>query len=71
MADGVMIAEGVKKAATGTSGYSGWNVTVDDMLAFPQSGERSRYWDDTEGGLGPRRRISEFLRIGQDGFVRG
>eukprot|EP00965_Chrysotila_dentata_P173064 5710837-Pleurochrysis_carterae.AAC.1 len=73
----VMTTEGAEKAAAGMSGYGGWNVTLDDllqwigvwryMLAFPQGGERSKYWEEPKGGFGPRHCLSEYLRIGQSG----
>eukprot|EP00965_Chrysotila_dentata_P117436 3881682-Pleurochrysis_carterae.AAC.2 len=37
------------------------------MLAFPQAGERSQYWEEPAGGFGPRHRIAEHLALGKNG----
>ena len=37
------------------------------MLAFPQPGGRRVYWEDPPGGFGPRHKLQQWLRLGENG----
>uniref|UniRef100_A0A7S3AX02 PiggyBac transposable element-derived protein domain-containing protein n=1 Tax=Haptolina ericina TaxID=156174 RepID=A0A7S3AX02_9EUKA len=54
-----------------------WTVTTNDllqwigvwmyMLAFPQPGGRRVYWEEPNGGFGPRHKLQAWLRLGDNG----
>ena len=72
-----MQANGIAKHDNGDRRYTGWRVTLSDliqwigvwmyMLAFPQPGSRRAYWQEPVGGFGPRHRLREYLALGQNG----
>lgn len=72
-----MTLSGERMYKSGNNKYKNWKVTVDDLyqwigvwmyfLAFPMPGERRAYWQEPPGGYGPRHRLADYLRLGENG----
>lgn len=70
-------AKGRAKYNEGDRRFANFKVTYVDllqwigvwiyMLAFPQAGERRAYFQEPAGGFGPRHRLAEWLRLGENG----
>ena len=70
-----MTADGARRYKEGHREYLNWNVSVNDllqfigiwiyMLAFHQPGSRDQYWQEPK--FGPRHRLVEWLRLGENG----
>ncbi len=68
---------GKAKFDVGERRYVNFKVTYHDllqwigvwmyMLAFPQAGSRRAYFQEPAGGYGPRHRLADWLRLGQNG----
>lgn len=74
----LMQEKGAQKYAAGNKDYVNWHVSRDDvlqwigvwiyMLAYPQAGSRRAYWTEPTGGFGPRHRLAEYVRLGENGY---